>query len=125
MSSIIDDIKLQYKMGGIANKLIYWNIGIFLLSIPLFYQFKLGVFIFPEWLAISSGPMNVLTYPWTLLTYAFFHDGFLHLFFNMMVLHFASRLFLTFFTQKQYFGLYVLGGIFLIVCHQCMNIHLN
>ena len=110
--SIIEDIKLQYKIGGIANKMIYWNVGIFLLSIPLFYQFKIGVFEYPSWLAVSSEPLAILYKPWTLLTHAFFHDGFLHLFFNMMVLNFASRLFLTFFTQKQYLGLYLLGAVF-------------
>jgi membrane associated rhomboid family serine protease len=110
--SIIEDIKFQYKIGGIANKMIYWNVGIFLLSIPLFYQFKTGVFDYPSWLAVSSEPLAIVYKPWTLLTYAFFHYGFLHLFFNMMVLHFSSRLFLTFFTQKQYLGLYFLSVIF-------------
>ncbi len=114
--SIIDDLKFQYKIGGISNKMIYWNVGIFLVSIPLFYQFKLGVFNYPNWLAISSEPNVVLTKPWTLLTYAFFHFGFMHLFFNMMVLNFSSRLFLTFFTQKQYLGLYLLSAIFAGLC---------
>ncbi|MCX6171874.1 MAG: rhomboid family intramembrane serine protease [Flavobacterium sp.] len=114
--SIIDDLKFQYKIGGISNKMIYWNVGIFLVSIPLFYQFKLGVFNYPNWLAISSEPNVVLTKPWTLLTYAFFHFGFMHLFFNMLVLNFSSRLFLTFFTQKQYLGLYLLSAIFAGLC---------
>ena len=114
--SIIEDLKFQYKIGGISNKMIYWNVGIFLVSIPLFYQFKLGVFNYPNWLAISSEPNVVLTKPWTLLTYAFFHFGFMHLFFNMMVLNFSSRLFLTFFTQKQYLGLYLLSAIFAGLC---------
>ena len=114
--NIINDIKLQYKIGGIANKIIYWNVGLFLLSIIFFYQFKTGSFDFPDWLAVSSDP-NVLLYnPWTLLTYAFMHYGFLHLFFNMMVLNFSSRLFLTFFTQKQYLGLYILSAIFAGLC---------
>ncbi|MDN3677389.1 rhomboid family intramembrane serine protease [Flavobacterium paronense] len=110
--SIIEDLKFQYRVGGIANKMIYWNVGFFLLSIIFFYQFKSGAFDFPNWVAISSEPTTVLTKPWTLLTYAFFHYGFLHLFFNMMVLNFSSRLFLTFFTQKQYLGLYILSAIF-------------
>ena len=114
--SIIEDLKFQYKIGGIANKMIYWNVGVFLLSILFFYQFKLGVFNYPNWLAVSSEPMVVLTRPWTLLTYAFLHYGFLHLFFNMMVLNFSSRLFLTFFTQKQYLGLYLLSAIFAGLC---------
>lgn len=116
MNSIIDDLKFQYKIGGIANKMIYWNVGFFLLSIIFFYQFKSGVFDFPNWVAISSEPMTVLTKPWTLLTYAFFHYGFMHLFFNMMVLNFSSRLFLIFFTQKQYLGLYILSAIFSGLC---------
>lgn len=116
MNSIIDDLKFQYKIGGIANKMIYWNVGIFILSIPLFYQFKSGGFDYPNWLEVVSEPTEVLHYPWTLLTYAFLHGGFWHLFFNMMVLNFASRLFLTFFTQKQYLGLYLLSAIFSAVC---------
>jgi membrane associated rhomboid family serine protease len=116
MSSIIDDLKFQYKIGGIANKMIYWNVAVFLVSIIFFYQFRVGVFAYPNWLAVSSEPMEVLTKPWTLLTYAFFHYGFMHLFFNMMVLNFSSRLFLTFFTQKQYLGLYLLSAIFAGLC---------
>ncbi len=114
--NIIDDIQLQYKIGGIANKMIYWNVGLFLLSIIFFYQFKTGGFDYPDWLAVSSDPNILLYKPWTLLTYAFFHYGFLHLFFNMMVLNFSSRLFLTFFTQKQYLGLYILSAIFAGLC---------
>ena len=96
--------------------MIYWNVGFFLLSIIFFYQFKSGGFYFPDWLAVSSEPSTVLIKPWTLVTYAFFHYGFLHLFFNMMVLNFSSRLFLTFFTQKQYLGLYILSAIFAGLC---------
>lgn len=110
--SIIEDIKTQYKMGGIANKMIYWNVGLFLLSIIFFYEFKLGIFNFPNWLAVSSETSVVVTRPWTLLSYSFFHYGFFHLFFNMMVLNFTSRLFLTYFTQKQYLGVYFLSAIF-------------
>ena len=110
--SIIEDLKLQYRIGGITNKMIYWNVGFFIVSIPLFYQFKLGIFDYPNWLAVSSEPNVVLYKPWTLVTYAFFHYGFFHLFFNMMILNFSSRLFLTYFTQKQYLGLYFLAAIF-------------
>ncbi len=110
--SIIEDIKLQYRIGGISNKVIYWNVAIFLICLPLFYQFKVGRFDFPDWISLSSEPMNVLYFPWTLITYAFLHSGFWHLFFNMMVLNFSSRLFLTFFTQKQFFGLYLLSALF-------------
>ena len=110
--NILDDLKLQYKLGGIALRVIYWNIACFLISLIFFYQYSVGQFDFPNWLALSSDPQVFIYKPWTFLTYAFFHDGFLHLLFNMLVLNFASNLFLTFFTQKQYLGLYVLSAIF-------------
>ncbi len=110
--NIINDIKLQYKIGGVANRVIYWNVAMFLISLVFFYQFSLGVFIFPNWFCLSSNPNDVLYFPYTLLTYAFLHSGFWHLFFNMSVLNFSSRLFLTFFTQKQFLGLYLLSAIF-------------
>ncbi|GGF09112.1 rhomboid family intramembrane serine protease [Flavobacterium limi] len=110
--NILDDLKLQYKIGSISLRLIYWNIACFLISLVFFYQYSGGGFAYPEWLALSSDPNVFLFKPWTFLTYAFFHSSFLHLLFNMMVLNFASQLFLTFFTQKQYLGLYILGAVF-------------
>lgn len=109
--NILDDLKLQYKLGGIAMRVIYWNVACFLISL-VFYNFSIGQFEFPNWLALSSDPQVFIFRPWTFLTYAFFHDGFWHLLFNMMVLNFSSTLFLTYFTQKQYLGLYILSAFF-------------
>jgi len=111
MKSIIDDLKRHYKFGGIAQRLIYWNIGCFLVSL-FFYDFAVGAFNFPNWIALNSEPLVFITKPWTFLSYTFFHDGFGHIFFNMIILNFSCTLFLTFFTQKQLFGLYVLSAIF-------------
>jgi len=110
--NILDDLKLQYKLGGIAMRVIYWNVACFIVSLIFFFQFSVGQFAFPDWLALSSNPDVFLFRPWTFLTYAFFHDGFWHLLFNMMVLNFSSTLFLTYFTQKQYLGLYILSAVF-------------
>lgn len=110
--NIIDDLKLQYKTGGIVIRLLFWNVICFLVSLLFFFQFKTGEFDFPTWIALSSEPSNFIFKPWTFLTYAFVHDGFWHLFFNMVVLNFSSGLFLIFFTPKQYFGLYILSAIF-------------
>ena len=110
--NIIEDIKSQYRTGGIVQKLIFWNIGLYLLSLVFFYNFSFGNFNFPSWLALYSSVDDFVFSPWTLFTYMFLHAGFLHLLFNMMVLHFSGRLFETYFTQKQLFGLYILGGIF-------------
>ena len=112
MNSILDDLKMQYQHGGIAFRLIFWNVLCFLVSLLFFYQFQLGVFNLPNWIALTSDLNILITRPWTLIGYAFFHHGFGHLFFNMMVLHFSSMLFLTFFNARQYLGLYLMSVLF-------------
>ncbi|OIQ21036.1 MAG: rhomboid family intramembrane serine protease [Flavobacterium sp. MedPE-SWcel] len=119
---LIDDLKLEYKVGGITQRLIFWNVGLFVIPMILFSLVSLfGVNLsflrwdLPgtvDWLSLSSNPSDLLWKPWSVITYAFLHGGFLHLLFNMMVLYFSGRLFLTFFTQKQLFGLYILSTIF-------------
>lgn len=110
--NILDDLKLQYRLGGIAMRVIYWNITCFIISLIFFWPDFIGAFAYPNWLALSSDPQVFLFKPWTFLTYAFFHFDIWHLVFNMLVLNFASNLFLTFFTQKQYLGLYILSALF-------------
>jgi membrane associated rhomboid family serine protease len=125
--NIIDDIKLQYKVGGVAFRIIYWNIGCFLVSLVFFYQYSGGTFNFPSWIALSTDPANFVVKPWTFLIYAFFHDGFWHLLFNMMILNFSSQLFLTYFTQKQLLGSYLLGAVFagivFVISYYFLNIN--
>lgn len=109
--NILDDIKQQYRFGGVTQKLIFWNIGLFLVSL-VFYEFSIGRFIYPNWLALSSNAGISFVFPWTFVTYSFLHGGALHLIFNLIVLNFAGRLFQTFFSEKQLFGMYILGAIF-------------
>jgi membrane associated rhomboid family serine protease len=112
--NILEDIKAQYKTGGVVQKLIFWNIGVFVFFalLDVFLRVTNSIFDYYNILALSSNLDLFVTRFWTLFTYMFLHAGFLHLLFNMMVLHFAGRLFETYFTQKQLFGLYVLGGFF-------------
>ncbi|MFA9191839.1 rhomboid family intramembrane serine protease [Flavobacterium sp. FZUC8N2.13] len=112
--NILDDLKLQYKQGGVAQRLIYWNIAFFLISFVLpglLGLFSVNVNLL-QYVSLSSNPSDFLWKPWSILSYSFFHFDFFHILFNLLVLNFSSQLFLTFFTQKQLFGLYVLGGIF-------------
>lgn len=112
--NILDDLKMQYKLGGIVNKLIYWNVACFLISFVLpgilrIFNVDLNVL---QYVSLSSNPSDLLWKPWSLISYAFFHFDFFHILFNMLVLNFASQLFLTFFTQKQFLGLYLLAAVF-------------
>ena len=119
---IIDDIKMEYRIGGITQKLIFWNVGLFAIPLIVFSILSLFGIELPflrwdwvgvnDWLSLSSNPADLIWKPWSIIIYMFLHGGFFHLLFNMLVLYFAGRVFLTFFTQKQMFGLYILGGVF-------------
>lgn len=112
--NIIDDLKLQYETGGIAQRLIFWNVGLFAVPAIVFGILSLaGINIdYLDYISLDSLPSSLAWKPWSILTYAVFHSGIFHLFFNMIVLHFSTRLFTTYFNQKQLLGLYILGGIF-------------
>jgi membrane associated rhomboid family serine protease len=114
MASIIDDLKQQYKFGGITQKLIYVNIGCFLVSYVIFGLLRfVNINIdFLQYVSLSSNPMDLLWKPWSIVTYSFFHSDFFHIFFNLIILNFSSQLFLTFFNQKQLLGLYLLAAVF-------------
>lgn len=112
-------------MGGITQRLIFWNVGLFAIPLIIFSILKLsGVDVSAfdwrgdafghyagDWFSLSSNPADLLWKPWSIIGYAFLHGDFFHLFFNMIMLFFAGRLFLTFFTQKQLLGVYILSSV--------------
>lgn len=112
--SLLKDLKQQYILGGVTEKLIYWNI--FLFAVPWISRGILSLFginfDFLPFISLSSNPADLLWKPWTVISYAFFHAGILHILFNLIILNFVSRLFMTYFTQKQLLSLYLLGAIF-------------
>jgi membrane associated rhomboid family serine protease len=112
--NIIDDLKVQYKIGGIVTRLIFWNVALFVIPWLFFALLSLlGINIdYLNYVSLSSNGALLFWKPWSLLSYSFFHSGIMHIVFNMIVLNFSGRLFMTYFTSKQLFGLYVLSAIF-------------
>lgn len=118
---ILDDLKSEYRTGGVVQRLIFWNVGLFVVPLVVFSILSLsGINLmgidwrYPgtDYVSLSSNPADLLWKPWSLFTYAFLHADFWHILFNMLMLFFSGRMFLTFFTQKQLFGLYVLSALF-------------
>ncbi|WP_121966042.1 rhomboid family intramembrane serine protease [Myroides sp. N17-2] len=125
MSKILDDLKYSYRAGGIAQKIIYWNVGIGLIVLVLDAFFSVFSAHVLSWLVLNSN-LSILAFkPWTILTYSFIHAGVIHLLFNMIMLFFVNRLFSTFFSEKQFLTLYIfgalLGGIFFVIGSQFMT----
>jgi len=93
-----------------SQKLITLHVAIFVLGIPFFYTFQQGQFVYPDELVLATDA-QWYTRPWTLLSYALFHRGFLHLLFNILVLHWAGQWFEVFFNDKQLLVTYIGGAL--------------
>ena len=114
MDSILNNLKHEFKQGTILNKLIYINVGLFLLFSILgvfsfMFQFDLSPILNRLYLPAENS--KLLSQPWAFITYMFLHNGFLHLLFNMVWLHFAGKIFLQYLSPKQLLSTYILGGI--------------
>ncbi len=114
----INDIKDHLLKANIVEKLIYINIALYIITI-LFVNSMEG------WFALSSNYEYLLNKPWTLFSYAFIHERFIHLFSNLIVLYFIGSLFLDFFTEKKLLVYYItgllVGGIVYVLYYSFIN----
>jgi membrane associated rhomboid family serine protease len=110
--AFIDDIKRNYLQGSMLLRLVFINIGVFL----LLHIVAIGAMLFNagsdplRWVELPSDLMTLLRRPWTLVTYMFSHYGLLHILFNMLWLYWLGRIFMEYFSPKQLIGVYLLGG---------------
>lgn len=114
MESIFTNLKNTFRTGNILAKLIYINVGLFILIRlmgVIFLLFNIPGISFLQYLQMPSSPELLLYRPWTVITYMFTHFDFLHILFNMLWLYWFGGLFLNFFSERQLGGLYLLGGI--------------
>ncbi len=111
--SIRDEIKESFKKGSALTRLIYINIGVFLVIriINVFFFLLNQDFSLISWLALPADISQLVYKPWTLITYMFLHFDFLHILFNILWLYWLGKLFLFYFNEKQLIGVYLLGGI--------------
>lgn len=114
MESIFINLKNRFRTGTVLTKLIYINVGLFLLIRLLgviFLLIDLPDLPYLQYLQVPSSTVALLHRPWTVITYMFTHFDFLHILFNMLWLYWFGGLFLNFFSERQLGGLYLLGGI--------------
>jgi membrane associated rhomboid family serine protease len=106
------DLLYKFKTLNIANKLIVINIVVFLLFFIASFLFNTSSDLLMQWFVLPEGPIEVLKQPWSLLTYSFFHGGFMHILFNMIWLNFFSKFVLNLFSEKRFLTLYLLGALY-------------
>ena len=114
----LNDIKLKYQSFSIFEKIILYNVLIFLSSF-FFKSYLLDFF------QLNSNFQILILNPWTLVTYSFVHIDFLDIIFNMLILFYVSRLLVDLFSTtlplKIYFYGIITGGIFFILFSSFSN----
>ena len=118
--SLIDDIKDSYRQGDMLQRLIYVNIAVFVVyfvvwnilgrflwvgAAPMWFE------LFPQYFMVPASFRNLITQPWSIVTYMFLHLGFLHLLFNMIWLWFGGQIFKEFLGSRKLLSTYLLGGL--------------
>lgn len=113
MAGIVDELKDSFRSGDMLTRLIYINVGVFLLVniIMVFGFFANSDWSIVSWFTVPAAPGRLILQPWGLITYMFLHEGFFHLLFNMVWLYFGGKIFLEYLNPKKLLSVYLLGGL--------------
>ncbi|MBN1182977.1 MAG: rhomboid family intramembrane serine protease [Bacteroidales bacterium] len=123
--AFVDQIKNTFKRGSTLARLIYINVAVFIILkiVYLFFFFIYGASVpmiqlkgmyFDKVIGLFAIPADfsaIIKQPWSLITYMFLHEGFLHILFNMLWLYWFGRIFLMYLDAKKLLNTYILGGI--------------
>lgn len=101
------------------NRLILLNTGIYflllisklLLRVFSFLMVKNYTLVLYQGLSFPADPLQLFSHPWTIITSLFVHANFWHLFWNMIMLYIAGKIFLSHLSNKQLWFTYFIGGI--------------
>lgn len=105
----------DHKNNGLY-KILAINILVFLLLMVMRVFLTIGGAgeIYKSFVSFFMMPASIprfITQPWTLITYMFFHEGFLHILFNMLFLYWFGLLVQEYLGNRKLVNLYFLGGI--------------
>lgn len=113
--TILDEIKLRFQQNNAITRIIFLNVFIFLffsiLSVLgfLFNQsFFSGII---NYFVLPSNLSKLMFKPWSILSYMFLHDGFMHILFNMLWLYWVGSLLQEYLGNTKTYEAYFLGGI--------------
>ncbi|GAA0873009.1 rhomboid family intramembrane serine protease [Gangjinia marincola] len=106
--------RYKYTVATMAEKLIIANVVVFVFFKVINvvgYLFQFPTEFIMEWFVLPKEPMEFIVQPWSIITYAFLHQGFFHLLSNVIVLYFAGKIFHTYYNGKRLLNYYFLGAI--------------
>ena len=105
------------------NRLILANIIVFLIYWLICVGLKIAAFLMAgnidkvadaeiiRFMACPAAFHNAIRQPWSYITFLFFHINLWHIFFNLIMLWVAGKLFLRNMTGKQLVATFLIGGV--------------
>ena len=117
MNSFFEELKNAFNRPNnglyrvlLINIIIYLLLAIF--SVIAYLAASTGVFWeVMQWISVPSELNELITKPWTVLTYMFVHEDFFHILFNMLFLYWFGQLVIEYLGSKRFVNTYVLGGL--------------
>ena len=112
---IWDTIKYEFSKGDSAvRQIIMVNIGAFLVASLLKIVAWLGGAgpgALLEYFYLPSNLSTLIIRPWTIVTNVFFHAGFWHILWNMVLLYFLGRILEDFLDSRKIWKIFLYGGL--------------
>lgn len=113
---IWDEIKASFRHGTALTRLMYITGAVFLAIkiIEVIGVLTASPGLAPAVIANLAVPASISTLalkPWTIITYMFTHQGFIHLLFNLLWLWWFGKIFLSYLDQRKLVSVYILGGL--------------
>ena len=125
-------LKEKFINLNILEKIIFLNLACFIFPYILntfFFLFDYSNFSIISWFELSSDLKKIIFKPWSIISYSFFHSGFFHLFWNMIILLYSGQIFLNLFPNKMFLSTYfvgvIFGGIIFIFCYNVFPVFFN
>tara|TARA_X000001036_G_scaffold326093_1_gene304631 strand:- start:84 stop:944 length:861 start_codon:yes stop_codon:yes gene_type:complete len=125
-------LKEKFRNLNILEKIIFLNLACFIFPYILntfFFLFDYSNFSIISWFELSSDLKKIIFKPWSIISYSFFHSGFFHLFWNMIILLYSGQIFLNLFPNKMFLSTYfvgvIFGGIIFIFCYNVFPVFFN
>lgn len=109
MTSFINDLKHPFRTGNILIQIIIINVGVYLLGNIL--ELFISNYSIVSFLSFASFPSEIITHPWTIITYMFYHRELWHMVFNLLWLYWVGKIFIEYYGTSRLLSTYILGGI--------------
>ena len=115
--SIVQDIRTAFsRRDNALMQLILLNVLVFagLIVLRTILTVSSASAYYPPVMSqfeLSSALPVLLRHPWTLLTYAFTHEGFFHILFNLLNLYWFGQLVREYLGDRRLVSIYVLGAL--------------